>query len=118
MIKQTEIPIENKENGQSGKEEVKFITFLDGTKEPIAATVKLSDGRIAKIAKAKGKHVMRVQKLVASLDKRESAEEMYFPMLFSLLVIVDDKFLSPEDFADMSMKDYNAILVEFTGINF
>jgi hypothetical protein len=88
-------------------------TFQNGETLEVKANITLSDGRKVKIAEGLGRHSELVTEIMG-----EDRSQKYFSLYMSLLVLIEDKTVSPEDLRNMRAKDYNAIYVEFLKINF
>lgn len=86
----------------------------------VAKQFRLDDQRIVRIYEGKAKHMTKAQKMMASdyLVNGKPDDEMLFPCMMSLLVTLDNKCLSPEDWADMCLPVYNKIFPEFAEVNF
>lgn len=109
---------QKKNNSTISNEDTRvFVTLLDGTKEPVAKEIVLSDGRKAQIIKGKGRQAMAAQSDALGADGLPDMKKFY-SSLMSALVLIDMKNLSPDDILDMDMKDYNAINSEFQALNF
>lgn len=65
-----------------------------------------------KIFEGKGKHAITATRMCGG------KQEDYLPALMSQLVEIDGKLYVPEDFAELHIKDYNAIQSEIVDVNF
>lgn len=83
------------------------INHEDGSK-----SIQLPSGAIAKIARGKGKHA-RVAMQVSGQDS-----SLYLNSLMAQLTTVNGASVVMEDLEEMDLQDYNAILAEFSGVNF
>lgn len=85
-----------------------------GVHPDLAKEIILSDGKIAKIFKGKGKHAQKAMRAVG--DSKDNT--LYLASLMSQLITIDEKELVPEEFGDLPMKDYNELMSQFVEINF
>jgi len=70
----------------------------------------LSDGVVAKCIIAKGKHVIKAQRLMDG-----DAEKM-FPALISVCTSVNDKMVTMEELEEMSAGDYMKLMEHFSTV--
>lgn len=68
-----------------------------------------SSGKIAVVARRKGKHTVAAQRLM------DGNQEMYFPALMHLLVTVGGKQLAMEDYLEMDGEDFDELMMAISG---
>lgn len=87
----------------------------------LAKSFRLRDGRIVRVYEGLSGHTenanFQCQTTYAD-ENGEPNQSFFFPVLMSDLVTIDNKFLSPEDWKKVKMKDYNMIYASFTAVNF
>lgn len=69
--------------------------------------VALSNGRIAKCEKPKGKHVMKAQRLM------DGDPNLMMPALISVCMTIDGKQPAMEDLMEYDASDYFALMTHF-----
>jgi hypothetical protein len=75
-------------------------------------TITLPSGAVAVIRQGKGRDVRQAQKM------SDGDTSLYMNCLMSLLVTINGNLLVPEDFDELSMKDYTELMSSVADENF